>query len=794
MKISVFGYFSKEKNHLVGGSTARIPQPNKVVSWGDFCKILKDPVVQSFTDPYVIDKEVYNTAKDVGAFIAGDAEASNTSGVKTRSAFCYDIDDDNIDNINIKDLLDMLYPDTLYVIYGTLKHIDGTWNRLRIVIPFSGEMEARYYESSARSFAKELGIYDIVDSTTFQANRKMYLPSIAKGSKYLYHAKLQGNPLEVDKITVKGVIDLIDPKPEQKDPKLYSGIRGAFNRVYDIHSAISEFLPDIFINRNFDRYTYYKATSANGAVVYGNNRLYDNHDTDPYNGRALDAYGLVRAHKFNDDDNLMLNFCKSLASVSAEYTLAQQENVINNAELFKRGFNYEDITNCLIKKVDSKGNEVVDTKSPSNYRLILENWEPLKGAFRFNELSKKVELTKDLSLLNCRKIDPTELVPLLETDITDIRTEVSNWFPGFTVQDEYQKQIYAIAQRNLYNPVKEYFDTLKYGVWDGVKRAETVFIDYLEADDTPLMRRYTIKVLAAIVNRVYTPGKKFDIMTIFTGKTGVGKSTLLNVLALGNKPWSGGKLFNDNPSMDDKKSMVESLLGRIIVEFQEVDVELNTKKSSKEMKQFITTQSDVVRLSYRQDQEDIPRTCVLFGTANSMLFLSDPTSSRRFFVIEVKKTDRNIDKILAMPVDQIYAEILERYMDEPLYLTNDDALLVEDLNKKYTSYSPILDEVDAYINTKIPQNWDFLTAESRRQYYLDRTTQELLVELTQFTLQDFICSYLGETYSKYSLKQKNDIIEYITNKKGFIKARIVDGVRGSIDGFKKIEKEDDLPF
>lgn len=50
------------------------------------------------------------------------------------------------------------------------------------------------------------------------------------------------------------------------------------------------------------RYDYIQGESSAGVVVYDDKFVYSHHATDPANGKLLNAFDLVRIHRFGDDD------------------------------------------------------------------------------------------------------------------------------------------------------------------------------------------------------------------------------------------------------------------------------------------------------------------------------------------------------------------------------------------------------------------------------------------------------------------------------------------------------------
>lgn len=94
---------------------------------------------------------------------------------------------------------------------------------------------------------------------------------------------------------------------EAGDPLAKNGVVGAFCRTYDILGAMAAFLPGIYeaVDNTPGRYTYLGGSTTGGAVLYDEgNFLYSHHATDPCSGRLVNAFDMVRLHKFEglDDD------------------------------------------------------------------------------------------------------------------------------------------------------------------------------------------------------------------------------------------------------------------------------------------------------------------------------------------------------------------------------------------------------------------------------------------------------------------------------------------------------------
>ena len=67
---------------------------------------------------------------------------------------------------------------------------------------------------------------------------------------------------------------------------------------------MEKFIPGLYEPTDMEgRYTYTGGTTVGGAIVYdGDLFLYSHHATDPCSGLLVNAFDLVRLHKFGDRD------------------------------------------------------------------------------------------------------------------------------------------------------------------------------------------------------------------------------------------------------------------------------------------------------------------------------------------------------------------------------------------------------------------------------------------------------------------------------------------------------------
>ncbi|WP_179196066.1 virulence-associated E family protein [Bacillus sp. OV166] len=187
--------------------------------------------------------------------------------------------------------------------------------------------------------------------------------------------------------------------------------------------------------------------------------------------------------------------------------------------------------------------------------------------------------------------------------------------------------------------------------WDKKPRLATLLIDFFGADDTELTRQQTRLTLVGAVKRAFEPGCKFDYVLSLKGEQGVGKSSLIQKLAV--KP----EWFSD--SLDDMrgKNAKEQLLGNWFVELGEMAAV--SKGDQKRTKQLLTSTHDEYRLAYGRRSVSQPRQCIFIATTNDEEPLKDDTGGRLWWIVDVK--DKWFEKEFPLELDQIYAEAVYRY-------------------------------------------------------------------------------------------------------------------------------------
>lgn len=662
--------------------------------------------------------------KDVGGFVGGRIQGGRRLrvSIKTRQILTLDAD------FAPPDLWDQLMEKTLdgldcaMAVYSTHKHCAAK-PRLRVVIPLAREVPPEEYEAIARKVAEIIGI-DYFDDTTYEPHRLMFWPSHSADVDpvFEYYDAAFLDPDNILRLYYDWTDVLEWPMSSREkevrqrkadkveDPLGKKGLVGIFCRTYTISAAIEKFLPGVYTPTvSPDRWTYANGSTFGGLVIYDDDHLaYSHHSTDPAALRDLNAFDLVRIHKFghldeaSTDDTPMNRrpSWKAMIELIGDDPDCMKTRDAEAAAEFREAGN-DDAPDWMSQLIR---NENLTIKSALvNATLILENDEEL-SEIRLNELIGRIEAER-LPWLDKK----TGWADVHDSILTDwIARKYGVEFPVSKIRMALEK----VSFNRRYHPIRDYLDGLP--AWDGTERVDRLLVEYLEAEDTIYVREATRKALMAAVARVYRPGIKFDSMLVLVGPQGAGKSGLFTSLA--------GEWFTDSLKIDmmnDVKKAGEQLQGVWIAEIGEM---AGMKKAEVEdVKSFITRKVDSYRDAFGHYKTDKPRQCIIVGSTNQEDgFLRDTTGNRRFWPVKIKKPD--VVRTVDMPrdlVDQIWAEAKVLWETEGDLLLSKEALEgAEEAQREAIEQDERQGIVEEYLERLLPANWDRLDPD-RRMLFLD---------------------------------------------------------------------------
>ena len=692
---------------------------NQQVTFDELCERLSQTVrtPETVEEYPKLPKSERDRAKDKGGFVGGKLKGGRRKRdtVEGRSMLTQDADHAGIGFIDSYEML-CPYASCLYTTHGHTPEAP----RVRVVVPLTRDVTPDEYAAISRLFAAEWGI-DQFDECSHRPHQLMYWPTTPADGEYVFK-RCDGEWLDPDRylaahpgwrdcaglprsVREGGIVER--GRKQQEDPLGKQGVIGAFCRTYGINEAVHVFLKDIYQESALQgRFDYIPADSSAGVVVYDDVFAYSHHATDPACGKLLNAFDLVRIHKFGGLDEKVPEDTEAakLPSFKAMCDFAvNDENVkmtIAGERMEKAEKEFSGENEDWLKQLEYEKRSTVVKNTLRNLLLILNNDEKLKGIV-FNQLSDGMEIKGEVPWEHpsrfWRDADDAQLISYV--DLT---------YGTFSARN-YDIAVTKVADDRSYHPIREFLASLP--EWDKVPRVDTILVDFLGASDNAYVRAVTRKTLCGAIARVMNPGCKFDTMLVLNGPQGKGKSTLISKLC--------GEWFNDSLLLNDTKdkTAAEKLQGYWILEIGEL---AGLKKTEIEtLRGFLSRQNDIYRASFGRRATPHPRQCVFIGTTNAENgYLRDTAGNRRFWPVKTPgDAARASWEMTEEEIRQIWAEALVRYKEgEPLHLDNELAGMA----LKEQQIAMEVDEregmVRDYLEMPLPERWDKMDIFDRRNY------------------------------------------------------------------------------
>ena len=692
---------------------------NQQVTFDELCERLSQTVrtPETVEEYPKLPKSERDRAKDKGGFVGGKLKGGRRKRdtVEGRSMLTQDADHAGIGFIDSYEML-CPYASCLYTTHGHTPEAP----RVRVVVPLTRDVTPDEYAAISRLFAAEWGI-DQFDECSHRPHQLMYWPTTPADGEYVFK-RCDGEWLDPDRylaahpgwrdcaglprsVREGGIVER--GRKQQEDPLGKQGVIGAFCRTYGINEAVHVFLKDIYQESALQgRFDYIPADSSAGVVVYDDVFAYSHHATDPACGKLLNAFDLVRIHKFGgldekvpeDTEAAKLPSFKAMCDFAVNDENVKMTIAGERMEIAEKEFSGEN--EDWLKQLEYEKRSTVVKNTLRNLLLILNNDEKLKGIV-FNQLSDGMEIKGEVPWEHpsrfWRDADDAQLISYV--DLT---------YGTFSARN-YDIAVTKVADDRSYHPIREFLASLP--EWDRVPRVDTILVDFLGASDNAYVRAVTRKTLCGAIARVMNPGCKFDTMLVLNGPQGKGKSTLISKLC--------GEWFNDSLLLNDTKdkTAAEKLQGYWILEIGEL---AGLKKTEIEtLRGFLSRQNDIYRASFGRRATPHPRQCVFIGTTNAENgYLRDTAGNRRFWPVKTPgDAARASWEMTEEEIRQIWAEALVRYKEgEPLHLDNELAGMA----LKEQQIAMEVDEregmVRDYLEMPLPERWDKMDIFDRRNY------------------------------------------------------------------------------
>lgn len=692
--------------------------PNKTITFDELCVRLEQTIrtTESVEEYQKMPKAERDRIKDKGGFVGGQLRDNRRKRENVTCRSMLTLDCDHADAGFIARLLSgCKHAACLYTTHGHTPEAP----RVRVIVPMTRDVTPDEFVAISRYFADEWGI-DQFDECSYRPHQLMYWPTSPANGEYVFqrvdgawldpNAYLAAHPNWKDCSLLptssrESAVREGSKKP-QEDPFEKRGVVGAFCRAYTIEEAMEAFLSDIYEPSVMDgRFDYIPADSSAGVVVYDGKFAYSHHATDPACGRLLNAFDLVRLHRFRDlDDKCPLDTpIGKLPSFSAMSEFAIKDELVKSVFAEERKaqaeqeFADEDWENALELEKNGRVKDTLD-----NIVLILDK-DPKLAVIGYNELKSTIDF------LARPAWQPIKYPTWTDNDTSQLRVYLSETY-GIYSPNKTTDALNMVAAKRKHHPIRDYLNGLP--AWDGEVRLDRLLVDYLGAEDTAYVRAITRKTLVAAVARVFVPGIKFDSVLVMDGPQEKGKSTLFNRLA-------GDAWFNDGLTLTDMqdKTGAEKLQGYWIMEIGELT---GMRKSDIDsVKSFISRRDDKYRASYGRVVESHPRQSIIVATVNGTGgFLRDPTGNRRFWPVNTPGgTTRHAWDLTETDVVQIWAEAMVRWKEgERLFLEGDVKLEANVMQNAALETDEREGMVREYLELLLPEGWDDYDLYARRSF------------------------------------------------------------------------------
>lgn len=285
----------------------------------------------------------------------------------------------------------------------------------------------------------------------------------------------------------------------------------------------------------------------------------------------------------------------------------------------------------------------------------------LKGAFRYNDFTEHIEVSRDIPELhiqagNIKDDYYSQLIYYIETN-----------YGNATFKDDLlNRGISVVARNNSYNPLRDYMNQA--GIdWDGKPRLDKILPDYLGANTNEYTSKVTRLWFVGGVARVFNPRMKFDYVLDLVGGQGIGKTTFLQRIA------PLGYYTDQFNSFTDKDDLI-AISDAFIINDDEMSA--SNKMSFRDLKKFISANKIEYRPPYARFSQKKLKKVIIARTTNEKHYLKDLTGTRRFMPVMTSK-----DQQIKSPYRDLTTEVVEQIWGEAVHIYQENLEAIK--NKKY---------------------------------------------------------------------------------------------------------------
>ena len=504
-----------------------------------------------------------------------------------------------------------------------------------------------------------------VDKTLFQAVQAHYTADPVMADGIIDPVPLRMGLVhdfcdEVDWAPAAVTHTVVQPD-NMRDPREIPGIVGAFCSAFSPVDVLNaEWFDGNFEHVTGERWTWLDGSGAPEGVRVTDSHLINMHATSPQGltGRALNAFDVVRVYMFGDRDSEENEWAYRTPATRPSHQAAKEFAqslpevlAVSHAYTRKNGKILATLTNVVTAVSDPD----------------------MCGAYLgFDRFRAEAMLHRG----------DGQWLPFGDEHYTELRLNLTARGFAEISRENIRDAVDACAKANGFDSAVVWLESLR---WDGIPRVATFNHRYLGAEDTPYSRAVAVYQWTASAGRVLVPGVQADMVPIWVGDQGVGKSTAVSALV------PAPDFACEISFHETEDNLARKMRGTLVAEIGELRG-LKTK-DLEGIKSFITRSHEKWTPKFKEFTTTFPRRLIFIGTTNEARFLADDTGNRRWLPVEVGSADR--DAIIA-DRDQLWAEAAVMFRRGGVHW-QDAERLAADVHARYELRDPWEEEIGDWL-------------------------------------------------------------------------------------------------
>jgi hypothetical protein len=419
-----------------------------------------------------------------------------------------------------------------------------------------------------------------------------------------------------------------------------------------------------------------------------------------YNPRCAPPWDISEQNQFNDIVKNAYQYAKSAAGCKT--ATAQFKPVTEPLEGWEANNKRNDKVPKTTAVESTTTNYSIDYLTPLP-SLNLGNHKPIRTHENLTEICKRLNV-----IIRYNVIAKAEeiLIPNMGFTKDNEANATLAWLKSESAKFNYNPEwvdgfVTYLAEKNKYNPAVNWIESK---AWDGQDRLSLLLNTVVSYRDNELKNILITRWLISAVVAAYSlDGISAQGILVFQGEQSIGKTRWFNGL-VPNKL----NLTKDGVLLrPDDKDSVKQACSNWLVELGEIDSTFR-KSDVAQLKAFVTSDMDVLRMPYAKRESKFARRTVFFGSVNPTEFLADETGNRRYWTVPCK----SIEHSHSIDMQQVWAQV-KSLVDkgDSYYLSEQELKMLNTQNEEHSRGSPIEDLVFSNFDWDSPiDKWKMLTA------------------------------------------------------------------------------------